>query len=141
MLTLHVYPNDRYLAQVPAADGGVWNQHLIGFDEALGVLSEQLFGGPPQKGTPLELRPGVEYRLTISRTRSGHLIQHSDGRFAAHLDPCECLGFVASWLITGRGTYGGFRTYEQEVARDPWLFEAPPRILLPAPCVLHTGRV
>lgn len=131
-LTLLSYSEERWVACIPHGDQSWRFLDLYGFDEPLWLAACILFGkSAPEQAIEqnadgrghrrvLAIPDGQDYWMTLDCPCGTWVWRHSDGRFSPRMDPCEALGFLASHLLSGEGTYGGWRNYEEFLQREPW---------------------
>lgn len=94
----------------------------LAFDEMLGCIARLcLRGEGPRTTLPAwcagRHTPAWTWTVTKVDPSGWYTIEDGTGRFIAMLTFDEMLGFVARCAITGKGSYGGFRTYEQWIHR------------------------
>lgn len=91
-------------------------------EEVIGHVARFLFCPdsmlPPNPSRDWDLSR-IRWQVDLEQTSSGWLVMHG-GRFLAGLSQDEALGCVASLVLNNTATYGGLRTYEDDIRWCPW---------------------
>lgn len=93
------------------------------WDEMLGAVARVALNGWQLPLSPIwvvEAEHGysIEYELRLTPVESGWWVIEKGDAFTSRLTFDEMLGFVASFTLTGKTLFSGFRTYEQR-KREP----------------------
>lgn len=102
----------------------------MSLDEALYYLAARWFDRKCPAWPPESVSSAVDWRLDVY-SDTYWTIRDQQGRFCANLCENEAFGFVAHFMVTGEGLFGGLLTYEQRLDRPYDVRRSPVRALLP----------